>query len=250
MSIKTIGGEYIVITNADSASIAGNVSISDTLYLPDTTIINNNTLIAQLNNKANSSELYLKSETDLLLNSKASINSPIFTGSVSLPSNTNLNSTSLAVQIASKAPINSPVFTGPANFGGNIVSPRFKTHVIANNIGGINGFNSVAWLITNNYVFNGGTCLVSISADGHVPVGGSVGNNTWTLQRSTNNGANYSTIGVMTKWFNLIDFHSHISASFIWLPGSITVTNFRVLFTSQMNSNSRLYLTIVEFPFS
>jgi hypothetical protein len=255
MSIKTIGDEYITISYDGvkySGIISGNLTVTDphTVYLPSTTQINNTSLSTILNNKADISNIYLKTEIENLLNLKASTNNPTFTGTVSLPSTTTLNGTgtSISSQLSTKVPIHNPTFTGSPSFEGNIISPQFKCYSIANNIGGSAVFNGVGWLITNNYVFNGGTCLVNISANGFV-YSNSLGLHTWTLQRSTNNGANYSNIGAFVRYFNRNNVMCNKSAHFIWTPGSVTVTNFRVLFTGGTDSNTKLHLTIVELPF-
>jgi hypothetical protein len=239
---------YISVSDV-GITFNGSVSVLGIVNLPTTTILENASLLSKLANKVDTSMVYLKTATDTLLNEKLSLNNPVFSGDVSLPSTTTLNNSVLTELLAAKAPLANPVFTGVATFPGNVATPKFKAYSVANNLSASAVFNSVGWLIANNHVFNGGTCLVNISASGWIQGGRSVDNVTWTLQYSTNNQASYITIGSMTKYINVLNCHNQATGSFIWKPGSVTVTHFRVLFSSQLDGNDFLYLTIIQFPF-
>lgn len=136
--------------------------------------------------------------------------------------------------------------TGNLDLRGGIICPKFQVLAIAEGLAAVSVVGGASWTITGSWRFNGGTVLINMAVSGFTTV---VGNATWTLQFSTNSGVSYTTVGTLVQYFNGTGDHEHQSGTLRWLPGSITVTNFRVNFTRTTDTSDYLYLHMTEFPF-
>lgn len=129
---------------------------------------------------------------------------------------------------------------------GNIYSPGFSIHNIAEGLAAASASNGTSWTVTQTEIFYSGKVLVHMSVSGYATVAGL---KTWTLQYSTDSGVSYSSIGTLKKYFSTTSQHESHTGTFTWTPGNLTVTNFRVTFTDTTDTNDYMYLHMVEYPF-
>ena len=136
--------------------------------------------------------------------------------------------------------------TGNLDLRGGIICPKFQVLAIAEGLAAVSVVGGASWTVTGNWRFYGGTVLINMAVSGFTAA---AGNATWTLQYSSNSGVSYVTVGTLVQYFNGTSDHEHQSGTIRWLPGSISVTNFRVNFTRSTDTSDYLYLHMTEFPF-
>lgn len=150
------------------------------------------------------------------------------------------------VGIGTTLPLSPLHVIGDAIVSGGIASNKFSVISLANNLAAVAVTNGTAHTINTSYTVNGGTVILFANFSGYSTATGA---KAFTLQYSIDNGTSYTTIGTRNIYYNIINYHFATGATFVWSPGSITVTNWRVTNTGSSDTGDYLHLVALQLPF-